>query len=57
MLREMQREVNMNYPFERRLHIDYPTNNHPTQLHAAKCHRLLLFGCPFVVKSQQDPES
>ena len=35
MLREMQREVNMGLPFENRLHIDYSTNNHPTQLHAA----------------------
>ena len=34
MLREMQREVNTGHPFERRLHIDYSTNNHPTQLHA-----------------------
>ena len=35
MLREMQREVNMGLPFKNRLHIDYSTNNHPTQLHAA----------------------
>ena len=35
MLREMQREVNLGLPFENRLHIDYSTNNHPTQLHAA----------------------
>ena len=35
MLRGMQREVNTGHPFERRLHIDYSTNNHPTQLHAA----------------------
>ena len=35
MLREMQREVNMGLPFENTLHIDYSTNNHPTQLHAA----------------------
>ena len=28
MLREMQREVNTGRPFERRLHIDYHTNNH-----------------------------
>ena len=27
MLREMQREVNMGFPFEGRLHIDYSTNN------------------------------
>ena len=35
MLREMQREVNAGHPFERKLHIDYSTNNHPPQLHAA----------------------
>ena len=35
MLREMQREVNTGHPFESKLHIDYSTNNHPTQLHAA----------------------
>ena len=35
MLREMQREVNMGLPFANRLRIDYSTNNHPTQLHAA----------------------
>ena len=35
MLREMQREVNTGHPFERKLHIDYSINNHPTQLHAA----------------------
>ena len=32
MLREMQREVNMDLPFESRLHIDYSTNNHHSQL-------------------------
>ena len=35
MLREMQREVNTGHPVERRLHIDYSTNKHPPQLHAA----------------------
>ena len=35
MLREMLREVETGHPFERRLHIDYSTNNHPPQLHAA----------------------
>ena len=35
MLREIQREVNMGFPFEGKLHIDYSTNNHPTQLHTA----------------------
>ena len=35
MLREMQREVNMGLPFGHKLRIDYSTNNHPTQLHAA----------------------
>ena len=35
MLREIQREVNTGHPFERRLHIDYSTNIHPTELHAA----------------------
>ena len=35
MLREMQREVNTGHPFERKLHKDYSTNNHPPQLHAA----------------------
>ena len=35
MLREMQREVKKGHPFERRLHINYSTNNHPPQLHAA----------------------
>ena len=36
MLREMQREVNTGHPFERRLHIDYSTNNNqPPHLHAA----------------------
>ena len=32
MLREMQREVNIGRPFETRLHIDYSTNNHHSQL-------------------------
>ena len=32
MLRGMQREVNMDRPFESRLHIDYSTNNHRSQL-------------------------
>ena len=32
MLREMQREVNMNRPFESRLGFDYSTNNHFSQL-------------------------
>ena len=35
MLREMQRDVNMGRPFESKLHIEYSTNNHPPQLHAA----------------------
>ena len=35
MLREMQREVNTGHPFERRLHIDDSSSNHPTQLHDA----------------------
>ena len=35
MLREMQREVNTGQPFANRLHIDYSTNNHHPQLHAA----------------------
>ena len=35
MLREMQREAKTGHPFERRLHIDYSTNNHPTWLHEA----------------------
>ena len=34
-LREMQREVNAGHPFERKLHIEYSSNNRPTQLHAA----------------------
>ena len=32
MLREMQREVNMDRPFETRLQIDCSTNNHSSQL-------------------------
>ena len=35
MLREMQREVNTGHPIERKLHMDYSTNSHPTQLHGA----------------------
>ena len=35
MLRDMQREVNMGHPFESRLHIDYNTNNHLSQLRSA----------------------
>ena len=31
----MQREVNTEHPLERKLHTDYPTNNHRPQLHAA----------------------
>ena len=34
-MREMQREVNMGLAFENRLHMNYSTSNHPTQLHAA----------------------
>ena len=32
MLREMEREVDMDRPFESKLHIDYSTNNHHSQL-------------------------
>ena len=32
MLRDMQREVNMSRPFQSRLHCDYSTNNHHSQL-------------------------
>ena len=32
MLREMQGEVNMDRPFESKLHIDYSTTNHHSQL-------------------------
>ena len=35
MLREMQREVNMRRQFESRLHIDYDTNDHFSQLRSA----------------------
>ena len=35
MLRERQREVNTGHLFERKLHLDYSANHHPTQLHAA----------------------
>ena len=31
----MQREVNMEHPFESRLHIDYSTNNHSSHLSSA----------------------
>ena len=55
MPREMQREVNMGVPLENRLHIDYCTHNHPTQLHAAND-----IDCSFMAtlswESQQDPE-
>ena len=37
MLRETQREVNMDRPFESRLHIDYSTNNHHSQLRSKNC--------------------
>ena len=36
MLREMLREVNMNRPFQSRLHCDYSTNNHHSQLHSTE---------------------
>ena len=36
-VRETQREVNMDRPFESRLHIDYSTNNHHSQLHSKNC--------------------
>ena len=32
VLREMQREINTGRTFESRLHIDYSTNNHSSQL-------------------------
>ena len=32
MLRKMQREVNTGRPFEKKLHIEYTTNNHAFQL-------------------------
>ena len=35
MLREMPREVNTVRTFESRLHIDYSTNNHSSQLRSA----------------------
>ena len=35
MLSEMEREVNTGHPFQSRLHFDYSTNNHPSQVHAA----------------------
>ena len=44
----MQREVNMELPLEGRLHIDYSTNNHPTQLHATndiECCFMAILSC------------
>ena len=35
MLREMQREINMGRPCESRLHIDYSTDSHHSQLRSA----------------------
>ena len=35
MLRKMQREVNTGRPFESRLHIDFSSNNHSSQLSSA----------------------
>ena len=58
MLGQMQREVNTRQPFERRLHIDHSTNNHPTQLHAAKKMKLIVaLWLSFHGESQPDPES
>ena len=37
MLREMQREVNVDRPFENGLHIDYSTNFHHSQLRSTNC--------------------
>ena len=45
MLREMQREVNTGHSFERRLHIDYSTCNHPPAIWLS-----------FHGESQPDPE-
>ena len=36
MLREVQREVNRNRRFQNRLHIDYSTNNHHSQLRSTE---------------------
>ena len=57
MLREMQREVNTGRPFESRLHIDYYTNKHLSQLSSASDLDLLLHGCSLTVKNHLDPES
>ena len=52
----MQREVNTGHPFERKLHIDYSTNNHQAQLHAANAIDCC-FMAIFQAESQPDPES
>ena len=57
MPREMQREVNTGLPVERRLHIDYSTNNRPPQLHAATEIDCCFTAILFYGESQPDPES
>ena len=55
MLREVQREVNRNRPFQSRLHIDYSTNNHHSQLRSTEypeCCFMAILSC----ESRLDPE-
>ena len=56
MVRETKREVSTGHPSERRLHIDYSTNDHSLELHEATD-----LDCCFMVsfhgESQPDPES
>ena len=51
MLREMQREVNMDRPFESRLHTDYTTNDHHSQLRSTDYPDCLLHGYSLIEKS------
>ena len=50
-LRKMQREVNTGRPFESRLHMDYYTNNHFSQLSSTSDLDLLLHGYSLTEKT------
>ena len=49
-LREMQREVNTDHPFESRLHIDYSTDNHYSQLRSASCPDFCFMPGPRIIR-------
>ena len=55
MLRKMQREVNTGRPFESRLHIDFSSNYHSSQLSSASDLDCCFYWLFSHVENHQDP--